>query len=112
MFETASVLKFTHEICTVNAINFLDVHIDLTQTYYSTDVYQKPTYSCIYLNANSECLQRYKDGPIKALIHRTYKISHNWQAFDNSINNLKHERPHFNDFSKNFKVMRLNISNS
>ena len=43
MFETASVQKFTHEIVTGKAINALDVHIDGTQTYYSTAVYQNPT---------------------------------------------------------------------
>ena len=50
MVETASVLKFTDEISTGKAINFLDVHIDSSQTYYSTAVDQKPTNSCIYLN--------------------------------------------------------------
>ena len=54
-----------------------------------TSVYQKPTNNGIYLHARSECPQRYKDSTIKALIHRTYKISHTWQLFHDSILKLK-----------------------
>ena len=52
-------------------------------------VYQKPTNSGIYLNYNSEFPQCYKNAAMYALIHRTYKISSNWQLFNNHIHTLK-----------------------
>ena len=51
--------------------------------------YRKPTDPGIYLNASSECPDRYKDGTISALIHRTFKFSSNGMAFQQSITNLK-----------------------
>ena len=87
-FEINSVLKFTYEIEKNNQINFLDVHIDKSDTL-STSVYNKPTNPGIYLNYLSECPARYKEGTIKALIHRTFKISSNWSIFVKSIDILK-----------------------
>ena len=43
----------------------------------------------IYMNAASECLQRYKNSTVKAPIHRTYKISCNWHHFQNTLKILK-----------------------
>ena len=56
---------------------------------FQTEVYTKPTDTGVYLNAKSECPQRYKTGTIKALIIRTYKISSDWSIFHRSIQNLK-----------------------
>ena len=75
IFEQNSVLNLTYEIGTGKHINFLDVHVDAIGDNFITTVYSKPTRTGIYLNANSECPQRYKDGTVKAIIHRTYKIS-------------------------------------
>ena len=83
--ENHSVLKFTHEEATNNTLNFLDVHIDANSDTYTTSVYQKPTSQGIYLNARSECPERYKIGTIHALIHRTYKISSTWNLFHDHI---------------------------
>ncbi|KAF2354160.1 hypothetical protein FHG87_015087, partial [Trinorchestia longiramus] len=88
-FERNSVLKFTSELGLQNKINFLDVHIEAKGNNYETSVYQKPTNTGIYLHANSETPQRYKNSTIKALIHRTYKISSSWQLFHSSIVKLK-----------------------
>ena len=43
----------------------------------------------LYLNANSECPQRYKEGTVKALIHRTYKIYSDMELFHDCIIKLK-----------------------
>jgi hypothetical protein len=89
-FQLNSVLQFTHEIGTGHKIKNLDVHVDGScNRTYKTSVYQKPTNAGIYLNYSSECPQRYKDGTIKALIHRTYKITSDWQLFHNNIEILK-----------------------
>ncbi|KAF2348583.1 Reverse transcriptase domain, partial [Trinorchestia longiramus] len=88
-FERNSVLKFTSELGLKNKINFPDVHMEAKGNNYATSVYQKPTNAGIYLHANSETPQRYKDSTIKALIHRTYKISSSWHLFHSSIVKLK-----------------------
>lgn len=88
-FEAVTVLKFTFEESDNHRINFLDVKINAMNDSYQTSVYHKPTHQGIYLNAMSECPDRYKTGTIKALIHRIYKISSNWEIFHSSIANLK-----------------------
>jgi hypothetical protein len=87
--EANSVLRFTTEISINNKLNFLDVQIDTTTGHYSTAVYKKPTCADTYLNAESECPERYKIGTVKALIHRTYKITSSWHLFNNNIQQLK-----------------------
>ena len=101
-FQSHSVLKFTHEIGIGNKLNFLDVSVDTSGPELATSVYQKPTHAGIYLNYNSECPQRYKDGTIKALIHRTYKISSSWSHFQNSVNILKQSLVNNNYPNRNF----------
>jgi hypothetical protein len=87
--ENNSVLKFTYEQSTNNRLNFLDVRVDGSCGTYTTSVFKKPTNTGAYLNANSECPERYKSGTITALIHRTYKISSTWELFTQTINELK-----------------------
>ena len=88
-FQTYSGLKFTYELGTNQKINFLDVHVDGSGGQYVTSVYTKPTNTGVYLNADSECPQRNKDGTIKALTHRRYKTSSNWHLFHDSMQILK-----------------------
>ena len=89
-FENNSVLKFTQEISIDKKINFLDVTVDgSNNTSYITSVYQKPTNPGVYLNECSECPIRYKDGTVKALIQRNYKISSSWPLFHTNMTQLK-----------------------
>lgn len=87
--EQNSVLKFTYEESINNEINFLDVHVNGRNNSYITSVHTKKTNVGAYLNARSECPDRYKTGTIKALIHRSYKISSNWQHFQESLRKIK-----------------------
>ena len=88
-FKDKSVLNFTHEIGG-NKLNFLDVSIEKSGTEnFKTDVFKKPTDPGVYLNSISECPDRYKEGTIKNLINRTYKISSSPAIFQKSIKNLK-----------------------
>ena len=74
-FSQNSVLNFTHEVGE-SKINFLDVTVENDgSNNFCTTVYKKPTDPGIYINSKSECPDRYKDGAIKNLIHRTRKIS-------------------------------------
>ena len=67
----------------------MDVSIENINGNFQTKVYKKPTDPGIYLNNKSECPEKYKDGTIKNLIHRTYSISSNPTIFQNSIKSLK-----------------------
>ena len=89
LFEMQCSLIFTFEIGYGSRLNFLDVHVNASPPIIHTSVYTKPTNPGIYLHANSECTQQYKNSTIKALIHRTYKISSDWSHFCSSIQTLK-----------------------
>ena len=74
-FKQNSVLNFTREIGG-SKINFLDVTVENEgSNEYSTKVYRKPTDPGIFIHEKSECPERYKEGTITNLIHRTRKIS-------------------------------------
>ena len=83
-----SAFNFTTEVGQNRKINFLGVCINGVTGNITTTVFRKPTNSGFYLNARSECLDRYKESTIKALIHRTYKICSEGNA-EQSINVLK-----------------------
>jgi hypothetical protein len=87
--EERSVLRFTIENSVNNNLNFLDVAIDGSTGRYVTSLHRKTTNPGFYLNARSECPDRYKTGTVHALIHRTYKICSDWTMFTNSIQKIK-----------------------
>ena len=87
--ERQSSLKFTYELSINKILPFLDVKVEGTEDGFSTSVFRKPTSSGSYLNAKSECPERYKDGMIHGLILRTHKISSTWSSFHQELNTLK-----------------------
>ena len=89
VFKQDSVLNFTYEVGENQQLNFLDVHVDGSQSTYKTSVYKKPTNTEVYLNSCSECPARYKTNTIKGLINRYFKISSSREAFLSSISSLK-----------------------
>ena len=88
-FQPNSPPNFTYEVRGNNTISFLDVHIERMANSYKISVFKKPTDTGVYLNASSECPARYKESTVKALIHRTYKVSSDWNVFNSSIDTLK-----------------------
>ena len=72
--EANSILKFTHESSNSGRIPLLDVYVDGNGEDYVTSVYKKPTHSGKYLNAHSECPERYKTATVRALVRRIFKI--------------------------------------
>ena len=88
-FQNNSVLQFTYEINIDNKLPFLDVLIDNSNDTFKTTVYRKPTDQGKCLNADSECVQRYKDSVIFSYINRAYKITQNWQDFHNELKHIK-----------------------
>ena len=88
-FEELSVLTFTHEIGN-KQLNFLDVDIKINNNgSFDTKTFRKPTDPGIYLNAASECPERYKEGTIMALINRSYKTCSNGTNFQDEMKKLK-----------------------
>ena len=87
--EEVSGLRFTVEDSRANKISFLDVTIDATDGNFITSVYRKPTNNERCLNGKSECPQRYKDGVVRAYVHRALKHCSNWPLVHQEIQRIK-----------------------
>ena len=88
-FEKNSVLKFTYELSVDKKLPFLDVLVESTQNKFGTTVYHKPTNLGNCLNADSECVDRYKDSVVKNYLNRAYKVSQNWHDFNREVEYIK-----------------------
>lgn len=88
VMEERSVLKFTHEIG-FNKLPFLDVQIESINGKFETSVFTKLTNSGECLNYQSECPDKYKSGVIFTLVNRAFKISSDWQKFENEVQRLE-----------------------
>ena len=53
-----------------------------------TSVYRKPTYTGLLTNFFSFTPSKYKNGLIKTLLDRCYKINNTWVGFDKDLENL------------------------
>jgi len=90
LFEDNSVLSFSYEIETNKTIPFLDVLVDRSHVgTWRTSVYVKPTNNGDCLNYRSMCPERYKIGVIRALLHRGYHVSSDWDVFTDEIHRIK-----------------------
>ena len=89
LFEEHTVLKFTYELNIRNRLPFLDVLIDNSNQSFKTSVYYKPTNTGQCLNANSHCIQRYKNSVINSYLNRAYKVSTTWEDFHSEITHIK-----------------------
>ena len=88
-FENDSVLKFSFENEKFNKISFLDVQLERKNNIIDLSVFIKETNNGDTINYLSECPERYKTGAISSLINRAYKISSNWNNFNQEILRLK-----------------------
>ena len=89
LFQSSSVLMFTYEMNVNDKLPFLDVNVDASEQNFKTTVYHKPTSQGNCLNAQSECIERYKTSVINNFLTRAYKISQNWHEFHNEIIHIK-----------------------
>ena len=88
--QSSSVLHFTHEIGVQKSLAFLDVCVSRTRDgTLTTSVHIKSTYNGECMNYLSLAPEQYKSGVIKTFLHRAYKISHDWIAFNAEINRIK-----------------------
>ena len=89
LYEENSVLAFTYEMNVESRLPFLDVMVRSTGKEFQTTVFHKPTNHGHCLNANSECIDRYKDGVIKCYLSRAFKITRNSSDFNKELQYIK-----------------------
>ena len=82
-------MKFTKEIEQENSLSFLDIRITRKTDIFETSVYRKPTFSGVYLNFKSYAPEVYKEGLVKCLLFRIYKLCSSWSIIHEEINTLK-----------------------
>ncbi|KAF0303685.1 Protein/nucleic acid deglycase DJ-1 [Amphibalanus amphitrite] len=87
--EEVSGLSFTVEESVANRISFLDVSIDAASGSFTTSVYRKPTDNERCLNGGSECPQRYKDGVVRAYVHRALRHCSSWPLVHQELQRIK-----------------------
>ena len=88
-FENISVLSFTYELNVNNRLPFLDVLVDTNGENFNTKVYHKPTSHGKCLNADSECIDRYKNSVVVSYLNRAYKVTQNWNDFHLELKHMK-----------------------
>ena len=88
-FEQSSVLNFTYEINRENQLPFLGISINNSDNSFNTKVYRKPTNEGKCLNANSECVKRYKNSVITSYLNRAFKVCMNWDEFHKEVVHIK-----------------------
>ena len=106
LFQSNSVLNFTYELNVNKKLPFLDILIDTSNNSFHTSVYHKPTDQGKCLNANSECVEKYKNSVIVNYLNRAYKVSMTWSDFHNEVRHIKQKLVN-NNYSN--KVVDLEI---
>ena len=89
LLQSNSVLNFTFELNIDNKIPFLDVMVNSSDNVFHTTVYHKPTDHGTCLNADSECVDKYKNSVIINYLNRAYKVTGNWEDFNNEVRHIK-----------------------
>ena len=88
-FQNNSVLKFTFELNINDKLPFLDVMVDTSDSTFHTTVYHKPTDHGTCLNADSECVEKYKNSVVVNYLNRAYRITNNWHDFHTELQQIK-----------------------
>ena len=86
--ENDSINKFSIEFENNRTLPFLDVNISCKSDSLVTSVYHKATYTGLLMNFFSFVPHCYKNGLVKTLVDRTFKINNNWFSFDTDLKNL------------------------
>ena len=82
-------IKFTFEKEVDCILPFLDLKIIRKDTFLTTSIYRKPTFTGLLSKFDSFTPMKYKENLIATLIHRGYRLCSSFQAFDNENNFLK-----------------------
>ena len=82
-------IQFTYEEEVDNNISFLDIEMTRNDTKLVTSLYQKSTFSSVYMNYGSHLPINYKKGLIHTLLYRAYNICSDFQSLHLEIMFLK-----------------------
>ena len=63
--------------------------VDSSDNVFHASVYHKPTDHGTCLNANSECVEKYKNSVIINYLNRAYKVTDDWQEFHREVVRIK-----------------------
>ena len=80
-------LSFTMET-TDGRLPFLDVSVSINNGVYETQVYRKPTNTCVMMNFNSEAPLKWKKSLIRGLLIRAYRNSSHHHLFEMETRNI------------------------
>ena len=72
-----------------NSLNFLDIAITRSCSYFTTNVFRKTCFTGLGLNFYSFSPDNYKINLCKTLIHRAYMLCSNWFTFSSEICTLE-----------------------
>ena len=89
LFQNNSILKFTYEMNVNKKLPFLDVLVDCSSDKFKTQVYHKPTDQGFCLNADGECVEKYKISVITNYLNRAFKVCSNWSDFHTEVQCIK-----------------------
>ena len=89
MEKICEIRGFTCENEINNSWSFLDVQVVKSCRSFETSTHYKPTHTGLGLNFNSSISNIYKNGLIKCLVDRAYKINSSYDKFLTEINDLK-----------------------
>ena len=106
-FERRSVLKFTYELNIDGKLPFLDVLVNTSNKEFHTTVHRKETNMGFCLNAESECVNKYKHSVISSYVTRAFKITNSWEDFHIECQNIKQILVN-NNFSNKMVDIQIN----
>jgi len=84
-------LRFTFELGP-DKLPFLDTLVSVPEVdegHFSMEVYRKPTFTGLLLNASALCPHKWKIGLMQCLLHRAYCVCSDWSLFDKEASYLK-----------------------
>ena len=82
-------IKFSFENEKDNSFSFLDVKICREKDKFTTNVFRKDTFSCIYTNFSSFVALEHKFGLVYTLLHRSFTIVSDFPKFQFEVETLK-----------------------
>ena len=82
-------IDFTCEVENNKLLPFLDLHVERTESCFSTSIYRKATFTGLLSKFESFTPLKYKENLIGTLIHRAYKLCSSFMKFDVEVNFLK-----------------------
>ena len=82
-------IKFTSECGKNDSFSFLDVKITRSNNKLVTPVFDKATFSGVFMNFNIFLLVAYKFGLVYSLLHRSFSICSSYEIFHKEIVLLK-----------------------